>query len=268
MWENCVITKSGAELLGRLSGIELTCAKFGLSDVPTAALIMRTDVTAPMGKLEITDFKRNDGGFTVVIQADNKGVEEEYVIKQIGLYAKERDKGEEVLLAIVQDNVGDRVPAAADMPDFCLQFAMTVAISNEAEITAVIDSSVAVSREQAERIVKTIIEPIEKKTDEHIADANKHITAEDRVKWNGKADKSELDTHIGDNARHLTEAERADWNGKADKTELDTHIADNVRHITSAERTAWNGKAAGSHGHGAATQSANGLMSAADKKKL
>ncbi|MCM1059478.1 MAG: hypothetical protein NC452_04215, partial [Eubacterium sp.] len=78
----------------------------------------------------------------------------------------------------------------------------------------------------------------------------------------------DFNTHIEDSTRHLTEVERADWNGKADKTELDTHIADNVRHITSAERTAWNGKAAGSHGHGAATQSADGFMSASDKVKL
>ncbi|MCM1055226.1 MAG: hypothetical protein NC394_06860, partial [Bacteroides sp.] len=53
-----------------------------------------------------------------------------------------------------------------------------------------------------------------------------------------------------------------------DISEMSGHIGDSVRHVTSAERTAWNGKAAGSHGHGAATQSADGFMSASDKKKL
>lgn len=50
--------------------------------------------------------------------------------------------------------------------------------------------------------------------------------------------------------------------------ELIAHLSDNVRHITAAERTAWNGKAAGNHTHTAATQSAAGFMSAADKTKL
>lgn len=45
---------------------------------------------------------------------------------------------------------------------------------------------------------------------------------------------------------------------------LNGHIADTTAHITAAERTAWNAKAETD----TATTSANGLMSAADKKKL
>lgn len=50
--------------------------------------------------------------------------------------------------------------------------------------------------------------------------------------------------------------------------DLSEHINDNIRHITNEERVKWNGKAAGSHTHGAATSTANGFMSAADKAKL
>lgn len=46
--------------------------------------------------------------------------------------------------------------------------------------------------------------------------------------------------------------------------ELNDHIADTTAHITAAERTAWNAKAETD----TATSTANGLMSAADKKKL
>ena len=53
-----------------------------------------------------------------------------------------------------------------------------------------------------------------------------------------------------------------------DLTKFNKHNSDGVRHITAAERTDWNGKAAGNHTHSAATQSAAGLMSAADKSKL
>ena len=306
MWENCVVTKNGAELLGRLSGIELTGAKFGISTVPDAALAMQTDVSAPKGNLGITDFKRLNGGFALVVQAVNTGVREEYTIRQVGIYAKEKgsDSEKEILLAVTQDTVGERIPLETDMPDFCLQFTMIVEVSNEAEITANIDSSLAISREQAERIVNIIVEPIEEKIDEHLIDTNKHITAEDRIKWNGKADKDALDSHIknksnphevtkeqvglGNVPNVATNDQTPAYNAAASLAELTSgeklgtafgklakavkdligHLADSVRHVTAAERTAWNGKAAGNHTHEAATSSANGFMSKDDKSKL
>lgn len=48
------------------------------------------------------------------------------------------------------------------------------------------------------------------------------------------------------------------------QTKVNTHAADAVKHITAAERTTWNGKASTA----VATQSTNGLQSAADKTKL
>lgn len=97
MWESCVVTQNGAKLLGSMAEIEITGAKFGISTVSDAALAVQTEVSAPGGNLGITDFKRLDGGFAVVIRAANTDVEEEYTIKQIGLYAREKN-GEEILL--------------------------------------------------------------------------------------------------------------------------------------------------------------------------
>ena len=304
MWESCVVTKSGAELLGRLSGAELTGAKFGLSTVPEAALALQTEVTAPGGNLGIEGFKLIEGGFSATVRITNKGVREEYTVKQIGLYARERGGVESVLLAVTQDEIGSRIPSESEMPDFSLQFTIIVGVSNEAEITAIVDSSVFVSREQVEKIVSTEIKPITEQIEEHIKDGGKHITAEKRIKWNGKADKNNLDAHINNksNPHAVTKAQVGLGNvpnvatndqtptytaasvlselssgeklsvsfGRLAKAvkDLITHIADNVRHVTAAERSAWNGKAASNHSHPAASASAAGLMSAADKSKL
>ena len=304
MWESCVVTKSGAELLGRLSGAELTGAKFGLSTVPEAALALQTEITAPGGNLGIAEFKLIEGGFSATVRITNKGVREEYTVKQIGLYARERGGVESVLLAVTQDEIGSRIPSESEMPDFSLQFTIIVGVSNEAEITAIVDSSVFVSREQVEKIVSTEIKPITEQIEEHIKDGGKHITAEERIKWNGKADKNNLDAHINNksNPHAVTKAQVGLGNvpnvatndqtptytaasvlselssgeklsvsfGRLAKAvkDLITHIADNVRHVTAAERSAWNGKAALNHSHPAASASAAGLMSAADKSKL
>ncbi len=304
MWESCVVTKSGAELLGRLSGAELTGAKFGLSTVPEASLALQTEVTAPGGNLGIEGFKLIEGGFSATVRITNKGVEEEYTVKQIGIYAREKDGTENVLLAVTQDEIGNRIPSETEMPDFSLQFTIIVGVSNEAEITAIVDSSVFVSREQVEIIVSTEIKPLKEEISEHIEDSGKHITAEERIKWNGKADKNIFDAHIENksNPHAVTKAQVGLGNvpnvvtndqtptysesasvsnltsgeklsaalGKIAKAvrELISHMGDNVRHISAAERSAWNGKAASNHSHSAASASAAGFMSAADKQKL
>ena len=109
----------------------------------------------------------------------------------------------------------------------------------------------------------------------HEDDMVKHITAEERSAWNGKANTSDLNAHTGNSTIHITSAERSKWNAKYDKPstgipieDLESGIAeslgnadlaladvgalsqnfinhegDTTVHITASERTAWNGKA-------------------------
>ena len=300
MWESCVVTKNGAELLGRLSGAELTGAKFGLSTVPEAALALQTEVTAPGGNLGIAEFKLIEGGFSATVRITNKGVGEEYTVKQIGIYAREKDGTENVLLAVTQDEIGSRIPLESEMPDFSLQFTIIVGVSNEAEITAIVDSSVFVSKEQVEKIVSTEIKPITEQIEEHIKNkSNPHSVTKTQVGLGNVPNVTTNDQTPAYTAfsalSELSSGEKLSVAfGKLAKAvkDLITHIADNVRHVTAAERSAWNGKAAGSHthddryytesetdsklagkaasnhSHPAASASAAGLMSAADKSKL
>ena len=55
-----------------------------------------------------------------------------------------------------------------------------------------------------------------------------------------KANASDLTTHISDNIKHITSDERTKWDNA--KAALDTHTGDTTVHITADERTKWNGK--------------------------
>lgn len=109
----------------------------------------------------------------------------------------------------------------------------------------------------------------------HEDDTVKHITAEERSAWNGKANTSDLTAHTGNTTVHITAAERSSWNAKYSKpatgipvddmeagvaeslanadlalADVDAlsqnfinHEGDTTVHITASERKAWNGKA-------------------------
>ena len=55
-----------------------------------------------------------------------------------------------------------------------------------------------------------------------------------------KANASDLTAHISDNIKHITSNERTKWNNAT--TTLATHTGDSTVHITTDERTKWNGK--------------------------
>ena len=55
-----------------------------------------------------------------------------------------------------------------------------------------------------------------------------------------KANASDLTAHISDNIKHITSDERTKWNNAT--TTLATHTGDSTVHITTDERTKWNGK--------------------------
>ena len=71
--------------------------------------------------------------------------------------------------------------------------------------------------------------------DTHIADNDKHITAEERAAWNAKAD-TDTATTTADGLMSAADKEKLD----GIYSTLNTHIADQVKHITAEERAAWN----------------------------
>ncbi|AMS01362.1 virion protein [Bacillus phage AR9] len=72
----------------------------------------------------------------------------------------------------------------------------------------------------------------------HATDAVKHITADERIAWNGKYAKPEE----GIPAADLEAGLEAKINGSASAADLTTHVDNTTVHITAEERTIWNGK--------------------------
>lgn len=97
------------------------------------------------------------------------------------------------------------------------------------------------------------VEELETKTDEHIDDAVRHVTAEERTSWNGKVEERELvpfENHIGNNSIHIAPEERTTYETHIqneeihttaeDKAKYNEHIDDALIHVTSSDKDRWN----------------------------
>lgn len=125
--------------------------------------------------------------------------------------------------------------------------------------------------DNAKSEIQTTIDTVNDTLNTHIADQVKHITAEERAKWDAKADtdtatttadglmsaadKKKLDgtkEYVdAQDATNLSIAKSYTDNAKAETEKtigiiddiLNIHIANQEKHITTEERTAWNSKA-------------------------
>ncbi|MBP0983103.1 MAG: hypothetical protein J6A19_05190 [Oscillospiraceae bacterium] len=265
-WNNAVITNSGLSLIAQaVSGGTLTITSAGLGGgtVDTTALMAQTALTTPLTVPAVISAKGTlDNGLTVRVQIRNTGVTAAQRMKQVGLFAKLSDN-DPVLFAIMQDDIGEEIPPAAEYPDFMIEFTAAVAVSNTDNIVVTISSSAVITRGALDEELKnytkasqfnefssTVSELSESKADK--------ASVEEAL--NGKSDSGH--TH---DERYYTETET---NELLDGKSNSGHTHDD-RYYTEAEtNNLLNGKADSTHTHSAATQSAAGFMSAADKTKL
>ncbi len=96
---------------------------------------------------------------------------------------------------------------------------------------------------------------------EHAENPTVHLTEEERIAWNAKADAAHLDAkadaatftaHENNQTVHVSEEEKEKWNARNTKgilvppqDALDDHTENTTVHLTEEERTAWNAKAEG-----------------------
>lgn len=104
---------------------------------------------------------------------------------------------------------------------------------------------------------------VEKQIDQHVSNADIHVTAKDKSNWNAKETPSAAqakatkalndakvytDTHEQrtDNPHKVTKSQvglsNVDNVKQASKVDLDSHINDAVKHVTASERASWNAK--------------------------
>lgn len=155
-WSSAELTDSGLELLSKLINggkLTITRAAVGSGTVAAEELCEQTQLTAPINApVSIAGSKElpEKCGRTIFVQIRNSGVTEAVRMKQIGIFAR-TDSEDEVLLAIMQDDIGEEIPPYAEFPDFLIEFNAVLAIARTNNITVMADSGAVATRADLER---------------------------------------------------------------------------------------------------------------------
>ncbi len=131
-WELAAVTRAGIDMLNDLLAgrvLTITNAYGGTESAGSAEdLEAQTDVLGSRRLLHILDVEEAPEGKTVKVQISNSGVEQDFTLHQIGVFAR-LDDGPERLLCVFQDQRGVEVPSQAGSPSFLLEFYGFIAIT-------------------------------------------------------------------------------------------------------------------------------------------
>ena len=133
-----VYTKAGmALLLDAVAGTRLTITKAvgGTGIIDDSLLSQQTDVSGDTHPLQLLGIRAEGTGEDAVRRVPVRitGAETAYVLHQIGIYGRQ-DDGDDTLLMLIQDERGFDIPSA-DSGDFEFVFSALIAISASAKIT-------------------------------------------------------------------------------------------------------------------------------------
>lgn len=152
-WNNATMTDVGEALQAKvnagLTKLTFTKIKVG-SGVSTTNAQALTDVIA--SKWETTNFtvKRDGKIVTVDTFITNTGITEAFRMTEIGLFARDPDKGE-VLYAYLTDSEPDRMPAEGGSTVVSQELSLGMTFSNSGNVTLTVNMGALVTREQLEQ---------------------------------------------------------------------------------------------------------------------
>ncbi|MCH5195948.1 MAG: hypothetical protein J1F28_04505 [Oscillospiraceae bacterium] len=158
-WKDVTITDAGEKLLAEMvngSELILTRAAIGAGTVPVDELPSLTDVIKPItAPALLAGEDPTEGGKIIKIQVRNDGVAETTRMRQIAIYAK-TDHEDEVLFVILQDEIGEEIPAYDEFPQFDIEQWVTLALSRTNNITVTVNPLAFVPAVEFEREVKRL----------------------------------------------------------------------------------------------------------------
>lgn len=162
-WKQVTITKSGERMLSNmLNGSKLTFTRVVIGDtvINENILASQTAVFSPISAPALIAGKEETekkNGTRLKIQIRNDGVEKSLHMRQVGLYAKTAHD-DEVLFAILQDEVGEEIPSFAEFSQFLLEMYVDIAISRTNNIQVVVSSLVYATNEDLNRVSARVYE--------------------------------------------------------------------------------------------------------------
>lgn len=155
-----MITKKGKELQANLiAGATLIFTKAeggtGYSNTPEELLTIQG--LKQNLQLDEIEFKKDEGKTKLLLTLSNLSNNTEYILKQVGIYAKTADT-EEILYCIGQDIAGERVPAISEK-EISYEYTLFFAFDNAYQVTLDVSDNdfVKVARHTAD--IKSIREP-------------------------------------------------------------------------------------------------------------
>jgi hypothetical protein len=143
MWNHAVVTNQGLLLLQAVMDgrqLFLDHAMGGTGHVTPDTLKEQTALANQRQKFAIIQQKNVENGKQVGSLITNTDITEKYNMTQFGIYAH-IDNEPPVLMAILQDDEGMRIPSRTDIPEFHFVFYAIINFSNEAIWHFVIDST-------------------------------------------------------------------------------------------------------------------------------
>lgn len=148
----------------------------------------KNDVAQVVHSLQVAQSISTETADTIRIVArlDNSRIEREMIVNEIGVFAK-RGNHEEFMYMYTWAEQGDVIPPKTSAYVY-RDYDFNTTISKNSQITIQYNANNLVYASISE--LKLIETKLENSIDDHIKDTSRHVSVEERTKWNGKADAS------------------------------------------------------------------------------
>ena len=146
-----VITTRGLEMIRELltgdKKLRFTRVVGGSNPSKESELPTLTALPSENQTLALTGITKGQSGPALRVRVASHGLENEYTLRQVGIYAKLNDNGTETLFQITQDETGVRIPAQSDTAGMTLDLSVGIAVDIR-DAAVMIDSSAFVTTGQ------------------------------------------------------------------------------------------------------------------------
>lgn len=154
------VTNKGIELQSKQvlgATISFTRVVSGSGSVPVVNLKEQTSISNIKSTLTVENLKVKGSEYVISTLLSNKGLESEYNLSQIGIYANDPGNGE-ILFAIAQIDTPKKIPSETSSPGYNIEFAFTFKNDNGTNIVITPDVAGYMTRGQVEELLDSMIE--------------------------------------------------------------------------------------------------------------
>ena len=180
----------------------------------------KNDVAQIVHSLQVTQSLSTDVADTIRLTArfDNSRIEREMIVNEIGVFAK-RGNNEEFMYMYTWAEQGDVIPPKTSAYVY-RDYDFNTTISKNSQITIQYNATDLVYATVPE--LKATERKLQTNIDNHIGDTARHVSDQERTRWNGKADLSHR--HKVADIDGLPEKIDEFTRSKAEKVDLTGHI--------------------------------------------